>query len=116
MAAQNGNSAPLHGSVTDPTGAVIPGATVHLTNPVSGLDRTAVTDATGNFEIPNVPFNKYQVEVTAPGFATLRQALDIHSVIATNLNLVLQIAAASQTVTVEANNGDLLETDPTFHT
>ena len=115
--AQTGNSAPVHGTVTDPTGAVIPGATVHLTNPVSGLDRTAVTDGTGNFAIPNVPFNRYTVEVTATGFAPLHQGVDIRSVVATNLNLVLQIAAASQTVTVEANAaGDLVENDPTFHT
>ena len=117
FAAQSGNSAPVHGTVTDPTGAVIPGATVHLANAVSGLDRTAVTDATGNFEIANVPFNHYQVEVTATGFAPLRQSMDIRSVVATSLNLVLQIAAASQTVTVEANGaGDLVENDPTFHT
>jgi hypothetical protein len=117
FAAQNGNSAPVHGTVTDPTGAVIPGATVHLTNRLSGLDRTAITDDTGSFEIPNIPFNRYQVEVSATGFAPLRQTVDIHSVITTNLNLVLQIAAASQTVTVEANGaGDLVETDPTFHT
>lgn len=117
FAAQNGNSAPVHGMVTDPTGAVIPGATVHLTNPVSGLDRTVTTDPTGAFEIPNVPFNKYAVEVSASGFAPLRQSVDIHSVVATNLSLVLQIAAASQTVTVEADAaGDLVENDPTFHT
>jgi hypothetical protein len=117
FAAQNGNSAPVHGTITDPTGAVIPGATVHLTNPVSGLDRTVTTDPTGAFEIPNVPFNKYTVEVSAPGFAALRQGVDIHSVIATNLSLVLQIAAASQSVTVEADAaGDLVENDPTFHT
>lgn len=117
FAAQNGNSAPVHGTVTDPTGAVIPAATVHLTNPVSGLDRTVTTDPTGAFEIPNVPFNKYTVEVSAPGFAPLRQGVDIHSVIATNLSLVLQIAAASQSVTVEADAaGDLVENDPTFHT
>ena len=117
FAAQHGNSAPVHGTVTDPTGAVIPGASVRLTNPVSGLDRTAVTDPTGGFEIPNIPFNRYQVQVTATGFATLRESVEIRSVVATNLNLVLQIAAASQTVTVEANGaGDLMETDPTFHT
>ena len=117
FAAQSGNSAPVHGSVTDPTGAVIPGATVHISNAVSGLDRTAVTDATGNFDIPNVPFNRYQVEVTANGFATLKQSVEIRSVVATTLNLVMQIAAASQTVTVEANGaGDLVENDPTFHT
>ena len=117
MAAQNGNSAAVHGTVTDPTGAVIPGATVRLTNAISGLDRTVTTDATGQFEIPNVPFNRYQVMVSASGFASLRQAADIHSVISTTLNLVLQIAAASQTVTVEANaSSDLVENDPTFHT
>src|SRR5579862_7083403 len=116
FAAQSGNSAPVHGTVTDPTGAVVPGATVHLTNALSGLDRTAVTDATGNFEIANVPFNHYQVEVTATGFASLRQGVEIRSVVATSLNLVLQIAAASQTVTVEAGASDLVENDPTFHT
>ena len=116
LAAQNGNSAPVHGAVTDPTGAVIPGATVHLTNPVSGLDRTATTDAAGQFEIPNVPFNNYQVAVSATGFAALAPGCRIHSVVATTLNLVLQIAAASQTVTVEASASDLVENDPTFHT
>ena len=42
--AQSGNAGAVHGSVTDPSGAVIPGATVHLTNSVSGLDRTATTE------------------------------------------------------------------------
>ena len=115
--AQNGNSSSLQGTVTDPTGAVIPGANIHLTNAISGLDRTAVSDGAGNFQIPNVPFNRYQIEVTATGFGTLHQSIDVRSVISTNLNLVMQIAAASQTVTVEATAaGDLVENDPTFHT
>jgi hypothetical protein len=117
IAAQNGNSGVVHGTVTDPTGAVIPGATIHLTNSVSGLDRTTVADATGGFTIPNVPFNNYQVSVTAPGFASLKQSTDVHSVVGTSLNLVLQIAGTSQTVTVEGSPaGDLVENDPTFHT
>ncbi len=117
MAAQSGNSAVLHGTVTDSTGAVIPGATVHVTNKISGLDRTTTTDAAGEFSLPNVPFNNYQVAVSASGFAPMHQAVDIHSVVGSALKLVLQIAAASQTVTVEANGaGDLIENDPTFHT
>ena len=116
-AAQSGNSAPVQGTVTDPTGAVIPGATVHLSNAVSGLDRTVTTNPAGEFEIPNVPFNNYRVVVSASGFATLHQGLEIHSVVAASLKLILQIAAASQTVTVEASSaGDLVENDPTFHT
>ena len=115
--AQGGNAGTVHGTVTDPSGAVIPGAAVHLTNAVSGLDRTATTDPTGQFNIPNVPFNNYQVAVAAPGFASIHQGIDIHSVVGTSLKLILQIESASQTVTVEAtDSGDLVENDPTFHT
>src|SRR5580692_4631444 len=58
--AQGGSAGSIHGTVTDPSGAVIPGATVHLTNQGSGLDRTVTTDALGQFEIPNVSFNPYR--------------------------------------------------------
>jgi hypothetical protein len=113
--AQSGNAGVVRGMVTDPSGAVIPNATVHLTNEVSGLDRTASTDALGQFDFSNVPFNPYRIGVSANGFAPLSRNLEIRSVVGTNLKLVLQIPGASQTVTVEAS-GDLIETDPTFHT
>ncbi len=113
--AQSGNAGTVRGTVTDPSGAVIPGAAVHLVNTLSGLDRTVTTDGSGQFEVPNVPFNNYQVKVAAPGFGALNQNLTLRSSVGTNLKLVLQIAAADSTVTVEAT-GDLVETDPTFHT
>ncbi len=117
MGAQSGNAGMIRGTVTDPTGAVIPGALVHLTNAVSKLDRTATSDGAGQFEIPNVPFNNYEVSVSAPGFASMQESTDVHSVMGANLKLILQIAAASQTVTVQADTaGDLVENDPTFHT
>ena len=114
-AAQSGNAGAVRGTVADPTGAVIPGATIHLTNAASGLDRTASSDATGQFEFSNVPFNPYRINVSANGFARLSQSFEIRSVVGTNLKLVLQIATAATTVTVEAS-GDLIENDPTFHT
>ncbi len=113
--AQSGNAGAIRGMVTDPTGAVIPNASVHLINPASGVDRTAQSDALGQFEFPNVTFNSYQIDVSANGFAPLRKAVAIQSVVGTNLKLILQIATANSTVTVEAE-GDLVETDPTFHT
>src|ERR1039458_8932150 len=58
--AQSGNAAAVRGTVTDPSGAVIPNATVHLTNERSGLDRTATSDAAGQFSFSNVPFNPYR--------------------------------------------------------
>jgi hypothetical protein len=47
--AQSGGAGTVRGTVTDSSGAVIPGATVHLANSVSGFDRTATADATGQF-------------------------------------------------------------------
>ena len=114
--AQNaGNSTSVTGTVADPSGAVIPGATVTIHNPVSGFERTVTTDASGNFSFANVPFNPYHLSVTATGFAAYAQDIDVRSSVPISLKISLQLAGASSTVTVEAA-GDLLETDSTFHT
>jgi hypothetical protein len=115
-AAQGGNAAPVRGTVTDPSGAVIPGATVRLSNTISGLNRTATTDATGQFEIANIPFNNYSVAVSAPGFSALKQNIVLRSAVGITVELVLKIEGAASTVTVEANAGDLVETDPASST
>ena len=114
-AAQNGNAGPVHGTVTDPTGAVIPGATVEIFSAMSGLKRSVTTDATGQFSIGNVPFNNYRLTVSATGFSALTQHVTVNSSIGLSLNLVLQVEATASTVTVQAT-GDLIEDDPTFHT
>jgi hypothetical protein len=113
--AQSGNAGSIHGTVADPTGAVIPNAAVHLTNPESGLDRSTTTDALGQFTFSNIPFNPYQIAVSANGFGSLTRNVEIRSAVGTSLKLALPIAGASSTVTVEAQ-GDLVEDDPTFHT
>ncbi len=115
FAAQGGNAGTVQGTVTDPTGAVIPNAAVRLFNERSGLDRTASSDALGQFSFSNVPFNSYRLSVTATGFASLNQSIDVRSVVGTSLPLTLQVAGGSQTVTVESS-GDLIEADSTFHT
>jgi hypothetical protein len=112
---QSGNAGAVHGTITDPSGAVIPNATVHLHNPVSGFDRTTTTDATGGFAFDDVPFNPYRVTVTAQGFAPLAQSVEIRSAVGSTLKLVLQIAGASQTVTVESE-GPQVEDTSTYHT
>ncbi len=113
--AEGSDAGSVRGTVTDPSGAVIPNATVHLTNEVSGLDRTVSTNATGQFVFTNIPFNPYRIIASANGFAPSSRSFEIRSVVGANLNLVLQVAGSSQTVTVESS-GDLVETDPTFHT
>src|SRR5437868_4813776 len=115
IAQSGGSSTSVVGSVVDPTGAVVPNATVEIHNPVSGFSRNTITDSSGKFSIPNVPFNPYHVSVTGQGFAPYAQDIDVRSVVPVNVSVTLQVKGSSESVTVEAA-GDLLENDPTFHT
>ena len=107
-------SGSINGNVTDPTGAVIPGATVEIHNPVSHYDRSTTTDDGGNFTFPNIPFNPYHMTVTAQGFASSAQDVDVRSMVPVNVKVNLPISSSLTTVTVEAG-GDLVENDSTFH-
>jgi hypothetical protein len=113
--AQSGSAGTVHGTVTDPSGAVIPGATVHLSNQVSGFERTTTTDAAGLFQFGNVPFNPYRINISATGFAPASQNVEIRSSVGTNLTLILQVAGNTQTVTVESE-GPQVEDTSTYHT
>jgi hypothetical protein len=114
--AQSGSSTSITGTVVDPSGAVVSNATVEVRNPVSGFVRNAVTDAAGKFVVPNVPFNPYHVTVTGQGFAPYAGDVDVRSTVPVNVNIALKVGGAAESVTVEANGGDLIETTPTFHT
>ena len=56
------------GLVTDASGAVIPGATVSVTNKGTNIQSTATTDQSGNYTVPLLPRGEYRVEVSAGGF------------------------------------------------
>ena len=107
-------SAAITGTVVDPSGGVVPNATVTIHNPVSGLERSTSTDAAGNFAFPNVPFNPYHLTVSALGFMPYAQDVEIRSSVPSR-KITLKIAGGTSTVTVEGG-GDLLENDSTAHT
>jgi Carboxypeptidase regulatory-like domain/TonB-dependent Receptor Plug Domain len=113
--AQSGSAGIIRGTVTDSSGAVIPGATVKLTHVTSGFSRATTSDAAGQFSFSNVPFDPYQLQVSADGFAPLVQNTSINSAVGTTVNLLLQVAGASQTVTVESQ-GPTVEDTSTYHT
>jgi hypothetical protein len=114
--AQTAGSSSLTGIVTDPSGAVVPGATVEIRNPVSELTRTATTDDTGKFTFSNVPLNSYHMTVSASGFSSSAQDVDIRSAVPVSVRVALQISSTAENVTVQGEAGDLLENDPSFHT
>lgn len=115
LAQSGGNTTTVNGTVLDPTGAVVPNATVELRNSVSHFSRTTTTDNNGAFSVSNVPFNPYHMTVTAAGFTAQAQDVEVRSVVPLTVNVTLQIAASSEVVTVESGS-DLIETDSTFHT
>jgi hypothetical protein len=114
VSAQSGTASNIQGTVLDPSGAVVANAAVSLSNPVSGYERTATSDSSGNFSFLNVPFNPYHMTVTAKGFDPFVQDVDVRSTVPVELKITLKIPGGTATVTVEGG-GDLIENDPTFH-
>jgi len=115
VGAQLGNSGSIEGTVKDPSGAVVPGATVEIENPVSGFTRTGVTDANGAFRFTNVPFNPYHLTVTAANFVAYSMDVEVRSAVAAKADVVLKLGQQATTVNVTETGGDLLENDPTNH-
>ncbi len=115
-AQSSGNSGSVSGIVQDVSGAVVPNAKVEIRNPVSGFDRSAVSGSSGRFELTNIPFNPYHLVVTAEGFGTYSQDVEPRSAVPVTISVKLQVAGSTTSVTVEAEGGDLIENDSTFHT
>ena len=113
--AQTGNSSTISGTVVDQSGALVANATVNIHDPVSGYQRSATTDSSGSFSFPNVPFNPYHLTVTAKGFSSYAQDVEVRSSVPVDVKITLSVAGTATTVTVEAA-ADLIETDSTAHT
>jgi hypothetical protein len=111
-----GSSGTISGSALDPSGAAVVGANVEILNPVSGYRRSTTTDSSGHFQFTNVPFNPYHLAVTASGFQVAQQDVELRSSVPVDVTITLKIATGSTSVTVAAEAGDLIETDPVTHT
>ena len=115
-AAAQSASGTIQGVVTDPSGAVISGAKVQITDPVSAFHRETITGDAGEYRFVNIPFNPYHMVVTAKGFAPFTQDVDVRSAVPLAANVKLGLESSSTTVEVEAGAADLIETEPVFHT
>src|SRR6202048_909338 len=114
--AQLGNSGSIEGVVKDASSSSVPGARVEISNPVTGFHRETTADSDGTFHFSNIPFNPYHLTVTAGGFASSAQDVDVRSVVPTNMLIDLKVGSGPSTsVTVEAKGEDLVDNDPTFH-
>src|ERR1700722_19772090 len=109
-----GNSGTITGTITDPSGANIPGAVVEIQNKVTGYDKTATTDAMGAFKFLGVPQNNYHLDVKAAGFQDHVEDIMVRTTVAVNLTIAMALASSATSVDVHSDT-DLVESVPTLH-
>jgi Carboxypeptidase regulatory-like domain/Fn3 associated/Chitobiase/beta-hexosaminidase C-terminal domain len=103
---QVGSTGSVTGQVVDPSGAVVPGAAVTVTNDSNGQSATATTDAAGNFTVGNFPVGSASIKVTAAGFHVVQvKGLTISVGQALTQHIVLPVGAESEEVLVTSAEG-----------
>ena len=91
------------GSIADPTGAVVPSASVQVTNEETGAKFEALSNANGYYNVPYLPYGKYTMNVAVVGFkAYTVQGVEVATATTTTLNITLEVGSQTQEVSVTA--------------
>src|SRR5215467_10186065 len=108
------STATLRGTVMDPQGAVVSGATVTVTNPSTGLTKSAKTGGAGAYRIPALPPGTYQVTIEAQGFSKeVAKGLELSVGQLLPYDVHLKVGSATETVEVSSDTVPLIQTDQT---
>src|ERR1035438_2570574 len=100
------------GTVTDPSGNLVAGATVKVKNAGTGIERATTTSADGSYTLPELPVGTYSVTVTQSGFQTsVTSSVEVNVATERRVDVKLQIGQVSQTV--EVSGGDLPQIETT---
>jgi hypothetical protein len=110
-----GSSGGIGGTVTDPSGASVAGATALVKNRVSGLDKTMKTEADGAFRFLGLAPGNYHFGVSSPGFAPHVEDIAVRAGVPVTLSITLKLASSETSVDVH-EDADLVESVPTPHT
>ena len=90
------------GAVRDATGAVVPDIAITVTEIATNLERPTVSDANGNYEVPDLKPGTYRVKADKVGFRThLAQSVLLDAGQVRRVDIVLQVGSTTETVTVE---------------
>ena len=109
-----GTAGTIRGKIADPSGAVVSGATVSLSNDLTLYRQEATTSASGEFQFTNIPPNVYHLEVNAAGFQHYHRDLSVRSVVPVNLEVGLAIETQRASVAVN-EQAPMIETTPSAH-
>lgn len=103
--------ATISGTVTDSSGAVLPGVEVLATNVQTGVQTRAITNDVGNYSLLNIPIGTYRVAFSLPGFKIFeRTDFSVTTGQKTRLDVALQVGELTETITIAANS-ELIDTD-----
>jgi len=95
----------IEGTVSDPSGAAVPGAAVSIKNTATNLERSLTTDADGRFRGLLLPLGPYRVTVSLKGFATLvREGIELTVGQSANLALALKVSSVQEEIVVSADS------------
>jgi hypothetical protein len=100
------------GTITDTSGAVVSGARVTVRNIETGLERNVTTDASGDYDVPDLVAGHYSISVTHADFSTATVP-DFELLVAqrASVNTVLRVGATSEKVVVTSSSVQLLQTE-----
>jgi Carboxypeptidase regulatory-like domain len=97
-------TAQLSGTITDQSGALLPGVEITATNSATSTARKTISNDTGSYVLPNLPLGPYTLEATLPGFSVFSETGIVLQVGDNKvINAVLQVGAVTETVEVQAN-------------
>ena len=99
------------GTVTDPSGAVVAGATVKVRNVATGLERTTVTSGDGSYAVPELPIGTYSVTVSQAGFQTaITNTVEVNVATERRVDVAFKTGQVTQVVEVSGENLSQIET------
>jgi hypothetical protein len=101
--AQNTNSGDIRGAVTDPSGAIVPGATVKVDDVDKGISHTYTTDSAGLYATGSIVPDHYLITVTAPGFQTYVRGPITLEVGTVTVDAPLTVGSTQQQVVVQTD-------------
>jgi Carboxypeptidase regulatory-like domain/TonB-dependent Receptor Plug Domain len=105
------NPGRISGTITDSSGAAVPGARVNLTNEATALKWTAVTDTGGFYLVTNLPVGNYDVEAEATGFRKAeKKGYDLADDGRITADFALQVGSLNESVQVTAVAGETVNT------
>src|SRR5215471_8381738 len=101
--AQVSNTA-IHGIVRDPSGAVVPNASLRLTDAGTGIEKTSTSNGDGEFVFPSLQSGKYDLSVSAGGFqSSVTRNVVVDTGRVTDLTVELKVGGTAETVEVSAS-------------